>query len=292
MKVLVTGSEGFLGKYIVKKLLEKGHKVISFAGDITSLADIRDNLSFEPDIIIHLAAISSVVACELDSKKAFEVNTLGTFLLVEEMNKMTRPSRLIFPSSAHVYASSNEAQINEDFLIKPFNIYGKTKRAAELIIQENLSHIHDFVILRLFNHTHKTQDPSFFLPSIYSQLLEIQKSNSDKMDLVVGNVDLIRDLGALKDLIAAFLAVVEDSGQSRQIYNLSSGFGKSLRKILNLLSDKLNLEINMMIDPTRIREGEPEKVVGNSSKFQSRYDWKPTAISEADLVESFLGDIN
>lgn len=144
MKVLVTGGSGFIGSHLVEELLEMGHEV-----NILDLRkppidvewinkDIRDNLYDVIkgyDAVYHLAAIANARVCSQKPKKAYEINVLGTFNVVDACRK-NDISRILYASSTWMAGLQIGEHIIEStpFEIDKMNtIYGATKLAGEMI---------------------------------------------------------------------------------------------------------------------------------------------------------------
>ncbi len=143
MRILLTGSHGYIGSVLRPKLAE--HEVITwdtgwFGGTPTLKADIRqarelwgpyDNGNI--DAVIHLAGIANDPCGELDAKLTWEVNTLGTLLLAEQAVRAKVP-RFIFASSASVYGLKDNKPVTEETSLEPVSDYNRTKMCAERIV--------------------------------------------------------------------------------------------------------------------------------------------------------------
>jgi len=144
MRILLTGSEGVLGKYIKKYFEERGYDVVGL--DIRDTADyvcdIRNTDALvsilhmvKPDIVIHFAALTSPSESVYREIEYYEVNTLGTAKLVRLLNDNTL---LIFASSCAVYGDlyrQVRRPIKETDPVKPLSAYGLSKYMAENIIR-------------------------------------------------------------------------------------------------------------------------------------------------------------
>ena len=132
MKVLVTGSDGFVGKYIVAELKNRKHKVIEFdknkGKDILNKEDLRENLK-GIDAVVHLAAI-----IDNSNSKLWEVNVNGTKKVFAEAKK-ARVKKFVLLSSTGVYGET-KGKVSEEILVAPENNYEKSKVAAEEIVLE------------------------------------------------------------------------------------------------------------------------------------------------------------
>lgn len=292
-QIAITGSDGFIGKNLKSALLSAGHSIHDFRGDIRKTSDVDSFLATlgHVDVTFHFAGISSPSKCEFDKETALTVNTQCALELAEKISRSHPNSLFIFPSTGQVYSATSsfdDSKIDESFPLKPINFYAETKLKAENLLG-SLATKESFktIVLRLFNHTHKSQDPSFFLPSLYRQIL--QKSPEIK----TGNLNLIRDFGAIQDLLTA-LKTLTGKGPSENfsIYNICSGKGKKLKVLAEELARQMNSQVEWTTDPKNVRLGEPDSIIGSSLKFQKEFSWDPChAISERDLIKNFLTDL-
>jgi GDP-4-dehydro-6-deoxy-D-mannose reductase len=298
LKILVTGGQGFLGSNLEKFLKTKGHLVFAENFDILDIKVCEKVFSQEKwDFIFHFAGISHIPTSEAEPLKAFEANLLGTSMVIYFIKKFCPKARLIFASSAFVYDTSQLPEksnhlIGEDFLVLGRNVYGQSKLQAEAIIkQASETWGLRAIVFRIFNHTHKSQSPIFFLPSVYQQILQA-KSEGSKI-LRVGNLDVVRDIGSISDFLKGAYSVCENSDNFDmfEIFNICSGVGKNLRVLLEILCEELGFKGQIETDPTLVRQGEKEFVVGDPRKLTIKTDWLPQTNSEGMLIKSFLNDL-
>lgn len=145
MKILVTGSEGFVGKGTVEELKKRGHEVFGY--DLMLGYDIRDHAQllevcqqWKPDRILHLAAIARFADCDNDPVLANETNIGGTINVVSVARKLHIP--IVHASTGSCYMPINlEPPILETFPIKGNSVYGCTKSIAELYVAKHNPHI-------------------------------------------------------------------------------------------------------------------------------------------------------
>ena len=145
MKVLITGSDGFVGKETIKLLEKKDIEVIPF--DIMSGRDIRDLSQLDyifkeyaPDRVLHLGAIARFTDADADPKLAFETNVLGTRNVTLMCKKYHVP--LVYSSTGSCYMPiNNEPPITEEFPVKGNSVYGCSKTMGELYVKEHTPHI-------------------------------------------------------------------------------------------------------------------------------------------------------
>lgn len=285
--ILVTGSQGFIGKNLTRALQAEGCLVTEFMGDFTDIQHVNAFLDSTPtfELTYHFAGISSPTKCLENKTLALKTNTIAVAELAKKISNHSPGSGFIFPSTGQVYSSKSFQPLTEATPLEPINFYAETKLQAEQALQmiPNL----DIGILRLFNHTHKSQDPHFFLPSLHHQIL------AGFNPVKTGNLDIIRDFGALQDLLKALVILAAQNLPTRfEIYNICSGTGKKLRTLAEELATRLGKKVDWVTDTKILRRDEPLKILGSSEKFQNQFGWHPIhARNEQELIASFLEEI-
>ncbi len=144
MKILVTGSSGFIGRNLVETLLEKGYSVIGIDKNKSQSMDdnfefIHDNINYidlysknfdDVDEVYHLAASADIKKSFLNTRMDLENNVVGTHSVLELMRKKDIKN-LAFASSSAVYGISKEIPTPETAELMPINLYGASKLAGE-----------------------------------------------------------------------------------------------------------------------------------------------------------------
>ena len=176
--ILITGAEGFVGSHLTKALKEALYKIVPASYplllpkegkyvpmDILSLEMTKDVLkSHKPDIIFHLAAVSSVSKSFRESPLTYNTNVMGTVNLLEAAKLLKKRIRFIFVSTCEVYGGVENISETAKIVLK--NPYAVSKYAAELICKNFTIYDIECVILRPFTHTGPGQSKDFVLPTI------------------------------------------------------------------------------------------------------------------------------
>jgi GDP-4-dehydro-6-deoxy-D-mannose reductase len=285
-KVLLTGSLGFVGAPLLKRLRARGLDVCAAEMDLLKPETVRREVeAVQPALVVHLAGLSHVPTCEKDPELAFRTNRDGTRILAEAL---PRGARFIFASTGQVYAGargeelSTQAVFTEEREIQPQNTYARTKwEAEEALRSTRATRGLGLTVLRFFTHTHKSQSREFFLPGIYADLA------AGKTEVPVGNLDIDRDFGALSDLLDALETVISKPLPG-EIYNVCSGRVKRLRRLAEGLAQRMGLQARFVTDPARVRKGEPVSLLGSHDRLTRDSGWAPKYVSEEQLLESFL----
>lgn len=169
-RILLTGGTGTLGRAIINSGLFKNlYAPSSRLVDILNYKKLKKFIYKKKiNLIIHCAALARIRECEKNPSKAINVNINGTLNIIKAINK--KKIKLIYISSDAVYESLH-GNYSETSAIKPYNIYGWTKAAAEFLVQT----LDNYLIIRtrFFN-----KDKIFFKYSatnIYSSSIEVTK---------------------------------------------------------------------------------------------------------------------
>jgi dTDP-4-dehydrorhamnose reductase len=138
MRLAVTGAWGQLGRSLREAL--KGHDLFLIdlpEHDITDIATISAVASFEPDLVIHAAAMTDVDGCELDPDSAYNVNALGTQNVALACQRCDAP--LLYVSTDYVFDGDKEEPYLEFDEPNPISVYGRSKLAGELFVRSLLN---------------------------------------------------------------------------------------------------------------------------------------------------------
>lgn len=304
MRILVTGADGFVGGHLLRTLARDGANE-TFAGFLPNTAagvaapaaeqiplDVTDPASVEaaieaarPDRIFHLAAQSSVGRSLDDPLGTWTVNATGTLLLAETLRRARRPARLLVISSAEVYGPVDDRPIREDLPLRPTTPYGASKAAAEMAaLQAGREGALEVVIARSFNHTGPGQDERFVLPSMARQLARMRAGEAEPV-LRVGNLAARRDFLDVRDVVAAYLALIE-RGVPGGVYNVCSGVARSLREVVARLVEISGTGASIEVDPARLREVDIPVLYGSADRLRA-LGWGPAIDLDRTLRDLF-----
>jgi UDP-glucose 4-epimerase len=307
MNIIVTGGCGFFGSILVKYLVERNHNVLALDiiqcqdNFLSKTVDIRDLESlqsvfsdFRPDIVIHAAAM--LAHEKLSKNDIWETNVVGT----ENILKVSidyKVKKLIFLSTNCLWAQSFDKPVDENEAARPIETYGKSKLAAEKILNEASSLI-DICIFRsptimsagrlgllgiLFQFIDENRKIyivgdgknryQFIYAPDYCRAIELSILNSLTGTFNIGsdNVTSMRDM---------FNYVITNSESKSKIFHLPKNLSIFILKLLY----KLNLS-PLGEYQYRMLSGQFEF---DTSKFKSLTNWKPTKTNNEMLLESYL----
>ncbi len=285
-RVLVTGSEGFTGRYVCNEFAGAGWEVWG-AGVQPKPADPRYlNINLlqpktlrligeraQPHVVVHLAA--SAFVAEADPTDFYAVNLLGTRHLLEALSTaVTPPICTIVASSANVYGNSTLEVLEETAETRPANDYAVSKLAMEYLAKTYMERL-GIVITRPFNYSGVGQEPRYLIPKIVSHF----KKQAAHIEL--GNTDVARDFSDVRDIAKAYrlLAEIQPNGE---IFNLCSGEATTLETCIGIASEITGHDIEVKVNPDFVRENEVTILRGSREKFDGvigrsrRYKFRET----------------
>ncbi|MDP6381491.1 MAG: SDR family oxidoreductase, partial [Phycisphaerae bacterium] len=211
LKIAVTGSSGFVGSALVRKLAEVGAEVIEvdLAGgiDITDWTQVKNLPRF--DVLMHLAAKTFVPDSYENPRDFYFTNVVSTMNVLELCRQ--REARMVFTSS-YVYGRPRRLPIDESHPLAAFNPYAQTKLIGEALCE---GYHRDFdlriVILRPFNIYGPKQSGPFLIPTIINQ--------AESGKIVLKDPDPRRDLLYRDDVVNAYVRAAEYTRAPFEVFN-------------------------------------------------------------------------
>jgi GDP-4-dehydro-6-deoxy-D-mannose reductase len=173
--------------------------------------------------VIHLAAIS--VPSQFSTTAPVIANLQMTLNLLEHIDS----ARLLIVSSCHVYAPAQTPR-QEDSPIRPQGRYGLSKHLCEQLMPQYL-HKLDVRIARPFNHIGLGMRPELMIPSMIRRILDEPKG--DQSPLNMRGTNSIRDFIDIRDVVSAYLAILELNDPVSRVYNVCTGQAVSVLGVAN-----------------------------------------------------------
>jgi GDP-4-dehydro-6-deoxy-D-mannose reductase len=309
MRVLVTGADGFVGRYLVGRLVDAGHQVIAACrpgGELESwfrpswqasvqnvpfeLGDpisVRQAVSRPQDALVHLAAVASVREAREDPARAWVVNAAGTARLVDAVLSSRDAGGpdplLLIVSSAEVYGTGPAKPLAETDPPAPQSPYAASKVGTEVAGLEAWRRAGlRVVIARPFTHTGPGQRPPYVVPSFVERLLAAKASGSPQV--ATGNLEPVRDLLDVRDVVEAYIRLLT-SGVPGETYNIASGKGIALRDLFRRVAALIGVAAEPVADPSLVRTGDIPYLVGDPRKLQGATGWSPAFTLEQTLQD-------
>jgi len=290
-KVLITGINGFTGKYLVKYLEERQYSVCGisnqvnenepniFSCDISKKEEIVAVLKkIQPNYIIHLAAISFVQHSDIE--EMYKVNVIGTQNFLEAALEIAGTlKKIIVASSAAVYGNQSSTILNENLCPNPVNHYGISKLSMEFITKTYFQKL-PILITRPFNYTAPGHGEEFVIPKIAKAFVTKQ------MQLELGNLNVYREYNSINFVCDVYYKLMKSETTS-EIVNIASGQTHSLNEIIALFEKATNHKLTVKINPEFVRKNEIERLAGDTQKLHQIIG-TPSNYTIEDVIKSFL----
>ena len=297
MRVLVTGGAGFIGSYLVPRLLDRGDEVVVFdmaaepkalssvmsrigylRGDLGSGPDLyRAMMACRPEGVFHLGAILAG-PCDENPVRGFQVNFGSTQVLLDAASVL-KTKKFFMVSSISVFGRDAAEPVQDDAPKNPETIYGQTKLASEhLLSWYARKHDMDTCALRftwVFGPGRTTG-----ITALYSSL--ILDSIARGEEIVVGNPEERGDWLYVKDAVKAILLVWDQPALKQRIFNISGGV-HSIRDVVAIA------QRHRPQSKVTLKEGgrslSPYPVAYDDRKAREELSWKPDYTIEAAVEE-------
>ena len=207
--------------------------------------------------------------------------------LLETVRKFNIDTRILSVGSSEEYGNITEKNLpfEEDSLLNPTNPHAVARVSQELLSKVYINGYGlDIVLTRSFNHTGPAQKEFFVIPSFAKQLVKLKKGNCLDRKLITGDVSIIRDFTDVRDVVIAYHLLLH-SGKKGEIYNVCSGKGVSLREVISIMTDILDIKIDITVDKHLIRPGENKIIIGCNEKIKGSLGWEPQYTLKQSLCD-------
>lgn len=306
-KVLVTGSEGFIGSHLTERLVELGADVRAFTkynynnswGWIDTFhSNIKDNIDIfigdvqdencvrkaveECDIVFHLAALIAIPYSYYAPSSYIDTNIRGT-LNVLQACRDKGVQKIIHTSTSEVYGTAQYVPIDERHPLQGQSPYSASKIGADMIAE---SFFRSFGLpvatIRPFNAYGPRQSARAVIPTIISQIL------SGKKEIRLGSLTPTRDFNYVKDTVEGFVKIAESDKTIGTVTNIGTSkeisIGDLVRKIIALIGQ----DVKLISDDERIRpeKSEVNRLCADNTKALQITGWKPRYSLEEGLLET------
>jgi GDP-4-dehydro-6-deoxy-D-mannose reductase len=306
MKILITGMEGFVGSHLAEFALSKKAEVHGTAFPGASLrnlehtkavkihpVDITDQAAFsrvvkkvKPRWIFHLAGQSNPSRSRKDPETTLRINVLGNLHVLEAARELDKHTRVLIVASADEYGGvdSKVKHIKESQPLCPDSPYAVSKVSQDLMGYAYYKNYGLHVIrTRPFNHIGPRQALGFVATDFASQIVSIEMGRKVPI-MEVGNLDVVRDFSDVRDIVAGYWALME-SGKPGEVYNLGSGKGVTVRRLLEemLALTKVTIKVDVKVRDEKLRK------VAAITKVKRDTGWHPH-IPLSKTLEALLQD--
>ena len=304
-KILVTGTCGFVGFHLTKKLLKEGEVVIgvdcindyydpkmkskrneilleneNYSFNKLDLADFEkiDELiaKEKPNIIVHLAAQAGV-RYSIDNPWAYEnSNILGT-MNIFECAKLNNIRRVIFASSSSVYGANEKVPFSEtDSTDRAVSLYAASKKSNE-VLAYSYHHLYGIEVagLRFFTvyGTYGRPDMAYFK--------FVKKILNEEIIDVYNNGEMGRDFTYIDDIVTGIIGAMNKNELSYEIYNLGGDNPIRLMRFIEILEENLGKVAKKRFLPMQL--GDVKETFADISKAKEHLGYEPKTKIEEGL---------
>jgi dTDP-glucose 4,6-dehydratase len=296
MRILVTGSDGFIGSHLVEELVKQGHEVRAFVfynsfnswgwldscdiavkgkfeifqGDIRDPNGVREAIK-DCDIVIHLAALIAIPFSYHSPDTYVSTNIAGTLNVLQAARDYG--VKVIHTSTSEVYGTAEFVPITENHPLKGQSPYSATKIAADQLAYSFYTSFDlPVTIIRPFNTYGPRQSSRAVIPTIISQLA------SGKQNINLGSVHPTRDFNYVEDTVRGFIAAIHVSEAYGEVINIGSNFEISIADTVEMISSIMGVKVDIITDDLRIRpdKSEVERLWADNRKAKKLLNWEPS----------------
>ncbi len=295
-KILVTGSDGFIGSHLTEELVRQGYSVKAFVlynsfnswGWLDhSSREILDNLEVfsgdirDPygakeamkgcDIVLHLAALIAIPYSYHSPATYVDTNIKGTLNVVQAARELG-VQKVVHTSTSEVYGTAQFVPITEAHPLQGQSPYSASKIGADQIAMSFYQSFNTPVsIIRPFNTYGPRQSARAVIPTVITQIANgIRK-------IKLGALHPTRDFNYVKDTVRGFIAIAESEKSIGEVINIGSNFEISIGNTVQLIAEAMGVEIEIETDEVRLRpeKSEVNRLWADNTKAKQLVGWEP-----------------
>ena len=312
-KILVTGSDGFIGSHLTEELVRAGYQVKAFVyynsfntwGWLDTLpSDVMKNVEiFQGDVrdpngvkeamketaaVFHLAALIAIPFSYHSPDTYVDTNIKGTLNILQAAREQDL-ERVLVTSTSEVYGTAQYVPMDEKHPFQGQSPYSATKIGADRLAESFYRSFQLPVsIVRPFNTFGPRQSARAVIPTIITQLL------AGKEKIHLGSLTPTRDFNYVKDTMNGFIKIYESERTIGEEINIATQHEISIGELAEELIRQINPNAKIVCDEERLRpeKSEVNRLLGSNKKIKELTDWKPVYSFEEGLSEtiSFFKD--
>jgi len=294
-RVLVTGAAGFVGRFAVAALLDSDYAVTGlgkearpedfpveadwYRADLLA-ADSLTSLARDWFGVVHLAG--NTVPSTFTNPGTALVNVSMTLALLEHL----RTGRVLLASSALVYRPSATPH-DENSPLEPQGLYGLSKYLSEQLADVYSGRL-DVLVARPFNHIGPGMQPGLAIPAI---LRRVADAKSSALPIEMLGQNSVRDFVDVRDVVAAYLALLELSSPSHRVFNVCTGHGRSIRDVVETALAIVGLERDIRFAEAAMSGDDTSVLTGDASRLRAATDWRAQYSLEQSLRDMLPSEL-
>jgi dTDP-glucose 4,6-dehydratase len=294
-KILVTGSDGFIGSHLVEYLVCKGYEVKAlvmynsfgsngwldtcssatlkyvevFSGDIRDPNGVRVAMQ-GCDVVLHLAALIAIPYSYHSPDSYIDTNIKGTLNVMQAARDLG--VQVVHTSTSEVYGTAQYVPIDELHPLVGQSPYSASKIGAD---QLALSFYRSFelpvTVIRPFNTYGPRQSARAVIPTIIGQIA------AGASEIKLGALTPTRDFNFVLDTVAGFEKAIHSEKAIGEVVNLGSNFEISIGDTAKMIAEVMNKDVSILLDEQRLRpkDSEVDRLYASNLKAKELLDWRP-----------------
>lgn len=306
-KILVTGSDGFIGSHLTEELVKQGFEVKAFVfynsfntwGWLDTLAsdvmkhvevftgDIRDPHGIKEamkgcDAVFHLAALIAIPFSYHSPDAYVDTNIKGTLNILQAAREL-ETERILVTSTSEVYGTAQYVPIDENHPYQGQSPYSATKIGADRLAESFYRSFQmPITIVRPFNTYGPRQSARAVIPTIIMQLL------AGKEEIQLGSLTPTRDFNYVKDTAQGFISIYQSERTIGKEINIATQKEISIGQLAQELIQQINPNAKIICDRQRLRpeKSEVNRLLGSNKKIKALTDWEPKYSLREGLIET------
>ena len=285
-------------EHLMQKINQKD-RIHLIYGDINDLSSLLVAFSStKPDYVFHLAAQSYPKTSFESPLETLETNILGTAKVLDAIKHLKLDPVIHVCASSEVFGRVPKEllPIHEDVTFHPASPYAISKVGTDLI-GRFYAEAYGMTVMttRMFTHTGPRRGDVFAESTFAKQIAMIEAGILPPV-IKVGNLDSLRTWSDVRDAVRAYYLLVTKSPISGEYYNIGGSFTCTIRDMLNhLISLSTCKNIQIEIDPERLRPIDADLQVPDIKKFKDHTGWEPQISFEKtmkDLLDYWRSQVN
>ncbi len=309
MRILVTGTTGFIGSQLAPKLIAQGHDVYGLERYVTGryaisrnnkiktvYGDLRNHFAIknivkevQPEIVIHLAAISPVSYSYDHPNEVIETNFLGTVKLAEAcLREVPHFKQFMFASTSETYGNGPTPK-KENQPLNPNSPYAVSKVAAEkYLLYMRDAYGFPVTIVKPFNTYGRKNNVHFVMEKIIVHMLQ-------NKELRLGDPTPVRDFVYVNDHVDSYLTCLDNEKALGDVFNFCTGRGVTIEELVEIIRNLTGFEGDVVWNTIPKRPLDIDILIGDGTKAKTLLNWTPKHTLEDGLklhVEYWKGNIS
>ncbi|PRR82850.1 NAD-dependent 4,6-dehydratase LegB [Clostridium vincentii] len=295
-KVLITGSEGFIGSHLTERLLELGADVTALVqynsfnswGWIDTLDEnIKNNINVVTgdvreydgmkrmikgqEVVFHLAALIAIPYSYQSPMSYIRTNIEGTANVLEACREYD-VQKIVHTSTSETYGTALYVPIDENHPMQGQSPYSASKIGADKIAESYYRSFNTpIATIRPFNTYGPRQSARAVIPTVISQIL------AGKTELKLGSLTPTRDFNYVKDTVEAFIKIAESDKTIGEVINAGSNHEISIGDLVNKIIKLSKRNVRIVCDNDRLRpeKSEVNRLWADNNKIKQLTTWEP-----------------